>query len=117
MPHRPAWRNAKHASQWENTLKTYADPVFGSMPVHTVNTSLVMKVIEPLWRGHLHQLLPARTKVRQVAHHVALPYADLPAFMEALRIEKGTAACALEFLILAAARTSEVIGADGMNSI
>jgi hypothetical protein len=46
--HRPAWRNAKHASQRENPVKTYADPLFGWMPVQLVGTNLVMKVIEPL---------------------------------------------------------------------
>ena len=28
------------------------------------------------WRGHLDHLLPARSKVRQVKHHAALPYAE-----------------------------------------
>lgn len=63
------------------------------------------------WRGHLDQLLPDRKKVRTVRHHPALPYAELPAFMIALREREGVSARALEFLILTAARTSEVIGA------
>ena len=64
------------------------------------------------WRGHLDKLLPARSKVRKVKHHAALPYADLPDFMAALRTQEGTAARALEFAILTAARTGEVIGAS-----
>jgi integrase len=63
------------------------------------------------WRGHLDKLLPARSKVREVEHHAALPYADLSAFLVALREQEGVAALALEFLILTAARTGEVIGA------
>ena len=63
------------------------------------------------WRGHLDKLLPARAKVRKVKHHAALPYAELPEFMAALRTQDGVSARALEFLILAAARTGEVIGA------
>jgi integrase len=63
------------------------------------------------WRGHLDHLLPARGKVRRVKHHAALPYTQLPAFMAALRSRDATAARALEFAILTAARTSEVIGA------
>jgi integrase len=63
------------------------------------------------WRGHLDHLLPARSKVRKVKHHAALPYAELPPFMTALRTHPGTAARAFEFAILTAARTSEVIGA------
>lgn len=63
------------------------------------------------WRGHLEQLLPARAKVRKVQHHPALPYAELGSFMAALRAEEGVAARALDFTILTAARTSEVLNA------
>jgi integrase len=63
------------------------------------------------WRGHLDKLMPARSKVRVVEHHAALPYAELPAFLVALREHEGIAARALEFAILTAARTGEVIGA------
>jgi integrase len=63
------------------------------------------------WRGHLSNLLPARAEVRAVEHHAALPYAEIGAFMTDLRSREGTAADALEFLILTAARTNEVIEA------
>jgi integrase len=63
------------------------------------------------WRGHLDHLLPARSKVRKVEHHAALPYAALPRFLVSLRQEEGIAARALEFAILTAARTGEVLGA------
>jgi len=63
------------------------------------------------WRGHLDKLLPARSKVREIEHHAALPYAELPGFLVALRDQEGIAARALEFAILTAARTGEVIGA------
>jgi integrase len=142
---RLAQRQARRAM--ELTLKTYAEPVIGALSVHSIDTALVMKIIEPLWskkpetasrlrgrieavldwatvcgfrqgenparwRGHLDKLLPARTKVRKVKHHAALPYDELPAFMAALRAHDGVAARALEFLILTAARTGEVIGAQ-----
>lgn len=61
------------------------------------------------WRDNLDQLLPKLSEVRKVTHHPALPYAELPAFMEKLRSQEGTAARALEFAILTAARTEEVI--------
>jgi integrase len=64
------------------------------------------------WRGHLDKLLPARRKVRKVEHHAALPYVELPAFMADLRQREGMAARALEFAILTAARTGEVLGAE-----
>jgi integrase len=63
------------------------------------------------WRGHLDKLLPARSKVCEVEHHAALPYAELPGFLVTLREQEGIAARALEFAILTAARTGEVIGA------
>ena len=63
------------------------------------------------WRGHLENLLPAQFDVKRVKHHGALPYAELPVFMEVLRAEQGAVARGLEFTILTAARTGEVIGA------
>src|SRR6476620_688354 len=63
------------------------------------------------WRVHLDQLLPARSKVHKVRHHAALPFGELPPFTIALRKRAGVAARALEFAILTAARTGEVIGA------
>jgi integrase len=63
------------------------------------------------WRGHLDKVLPPRSRVRQVRHLAALPYAELPAFLENLRRREATAARGLEFLVLTAARTGEVIGA------
>jgi integrase len=156
--HRAGWRNAKHAAQWEATLATYAEPIIGGLPIPTIDTALVMKVLEqevggksgkrgPLWtakpetasrlrgriesildwarvrdyregenparwRGHLDKLLPAPTKVRKVQHHAALSYTELPDFMGGLRNQQGVAARALEFAILTAARTGEVIGAQ-----
>lgn len=62
-------------------------------------------------RGHLDNLLPAISKRRRVQHHPALPYVELGEFMAGLRKQEGIAAKALEFLILTAARTGEVIGA------
>jgi integrase len=65
------------------------------------------------WRGHLDKALPNKAKVRAVEHHPALPFAELPGFLEELRQENGVAARALEFAIVTSARTGEVIGARG----
>ena len=62
------------------------------------------------WRGRVMYLLPKRSKAAAVKHHPALPYARMGEFMAALRLQDGTAARALEFLILTAARTSEATG-------
>ena len=144
--HSSGWRNAKHADQWRSTLTTYAYPSFGDLLVQTVDTTLVLKALEPIWttktetasrvrgriesvidwatarkyrhgenparwRGHLDKLLPARSKVRKVVHHPALPYDEAGAFMAELRNREGVSARALELTILTAARTSEVLGA------
>ena len=62
------------------------------------------------WRGHLDHLLPRQPKLTR-GHHAALPFRDAPAFMAELRARDAPAARALEFLILCAARSGEVIGA------
>jgi integrase len=61
------------------------------------------------WRGHLSHLLPSPMKVRPVKHHAALPYTEIPTLVKKLHEVEGVAALALEFLILTAARTGEVI--------
>lgn len=142
----PGWKHEKQGKLWANTLAAYAYPVLGDLPVQSIDTGLVLKVLQPiwytkpetagrvrqriesilgyakvsgyrdgdnpaLWDDHLEKVLPAQSKVRPLQHFAALPYKDHPAFMTALRNQDGIAAKALEFLILTAARTGEVIGA------
>jgi integrase len=63
------------------------------------------------WRGHLDNLLAARSKVRAIEHHAALPYAEVPAFMAELRGRRGMAALALEFAVLTCVRSADVFNA------
>lgn len=63
-----------------------------------------------LWRGHLKSILPARQRLTR-RHHAAMPYRDVPAFVERLRRLEALSARALEFLILTAARSGEVLEA------
>jgi integrase len=114
--------------------------------VAEIDTALVLKVLEPIWKtkaetagrvrgriervldaakvrhqrtgenparwkGHLDKQLPAVGKVKAVRHFPALPFAEMPAFMAELRAKEFISARALEFTILTAARTNEVIGA------
>lgn len=60
-----------------------------------------------LWRGHLVHILPQRSKLTR-GHHAAMPYRDVPDFIERLQKLEAIAARALEFLILTAARSGEV---------
>jgi len=62
------------------------------------------------WKGHIENVLPSRSKVQQTNHHAALPFAKIPTFIASLQQREGVAARALEFLILCASRTGEVIG-------
>ena len=64
------------------------------------------------WKGHLDNLLPARSKVKKVKHHAALPYDEIGAFMNQLSERESVSARGLEFQILTAARTGEVMGAN-----
>ncbi len=63
------------------------------------------------WRGHLQNLLPKRSKVQKVQHFPALPYDEIGPFLSQVRGLGGVAPRALEFVILTACRTGEVIGA------
>ena len=62
------------------------------------------------WRGHIAQILPPRSRLTR-GHHKAMPYEAIPAFMAKLREREAMAALALEFVVLTATRTSEVLGA------
>jgi integrase len=144
--HRAGWKNAKHAEQWESTLRTYCATIW-KLDVSAVDTDQVMKCLDPIWtsktetasrlrgriervlswatvrklrsgdnparwRGHLDQLLKPRNKVQKVEHRAALPYADMAAFMAALRQRQGLAARVLELQILTATRPGEAAGAQ-----
>lgn len=142
---KPAWKSAKHAQQWTNTLKQYAYPVIGQRPIGEVDTDHIVEILSPIWqettetatrlrgriesvldwatvkgwrkgdnparfKGHMEYLMP-KVRVGTKKHHASLPYEELPKFMEKLQAESGMARYALEFLILCASRTGEVIGA------
>lgn len=63
------------------------------------------------WSGHLSMILPKRQRLTR-GHHAALPFDQMPAFMNKLRAKPSLAAKALEFTVLCASRTSETLGAD-----
>lgn len=47
--HKAGWKNAKHGQQWENTLKTYADPFIGELSPAEIQTDDVLKALKPIW--------------------------------------------------------------------
>lgn len=64
--HRSGWRNAKHATQWENTLETYAYPIFGGKHVRDVGKGDVLAVIEPLWTTKNETAVRLRSRIELV---------------------------------------------------
>ena len=139
----PTRNNAKHGAQWINTLRDYAFPKIGRMPVDAIGQPEVLMCLSPIWtekhetarrlaqriktvldvgrsRGFREGENPVTAvkeagvlpKVKaKVEHHDAMPWRDVPAFYAQLEARTATAAKALQFAILTACRTSEVLGA------
>ena len=63
------------------------------------------------WRGHLDQLLSKPRQTTPTTHFAALPFEDLPLFISKIRSKPNVSYLALEFAILTASRTNEVINA------
>jgi integrase len=136
-----SWKSTRHWEQWRQSLDNYILPVLGELDVASIDTEHVMKVLSPIWdtkpetasrvrgrierilafagidpnparwRGHLQYRLAARNKARSVKHLAALDWREMPAFMARLREVDGIDAAALEFCVLTAGRTSEVLAA------
>lgn len=64
--HRAGWRNDKHGKQWDSTLSAYAYPVFGDLPVAAIDTGLVMKVLEPIWKTKTETASRLRGRIEAV---------------------------------------------------
>ncbi len=60
------------------------------------------------WKGGLQSLLAAPSKAQRVVSHPSMPYAQLPAFMQALQQREGAGPRAMMLLILTACRSGEV---------
>jgi integrase len=62
------------------------------------------------WRGHLENLLLKPSRLSR-GHHAAMRYQDVPGFVAKLREREAVAALGLEFTILTAGRSGEILGA------
>jgi integrase len=141
--HKAGWKNKKHIDQWINTLNDYVIPHFGGTRVDQVQTPDVLKALAPIWLTKPETARRVRQRIGAVMdwakasgfrtgdnpvdgvekglpkqngrdrHHEAMPYAQVPAFIKALRSSDAgeITQLALEFLILTASRTSEVLQA------
>ena len=137
----PTWKNQKHGQQWINTLRDYAFPKIGRMPIDSIGQPEILMCLSPIWtdKHETARRLAQRIKaVLDVAkskgfrsgenpvtairdakvlpavkakpqHHDAMPWRDVPAFFAELKGRTAMAAKALQFTILTASRTSEVL--------
>lgn len=64
--HRGSWKNQKHAAQWESTLATYASPIIGSLPVASVDTPQVVKVLQPIWQEKTETATRLRARIENI---------------------------------------------------
>ena len=108
----PRWKNVKHTDQWINTLRTYAFPVIGKMPLDRIERRDVLGILTPIWAAKPETARRVRQRIRTVlkwamahefvehnsageaidgalpamrrfkAHHRALPYAEVPAALD-----------------------------------
>lgn len=131
------WKNGKHPS-WMSSLENHVFPVIGKTPVDAIDSAAVLRVLEPIWLtipdtarrilqrigatldyAHIKGLVPEEISLRsvtrglprqarQVTHLAAMPYADVPAFMQKLAaLENSVGRDALKLTILTAARSNE----------
>jgi integrase len=64
--HRASWSNAKHAAQWESTLRTYAFPTFGALPVADVADADVRRVLDPIWHAKTETATRLRSRIELI---------------------------------------------------
>lgn len=64
--HRAGWRNAKHAAQWAATLRAYASPVIGALPVAEVDTAHVVRVLAPIWTSKTETATRLRGRIEAI---------------------------------------------------
>lgn len=64
--HGAGWKNAKHAQQWTNTLKTYVYPAIGDLPISRVTTQHVLDILKPIWTTKAETASRVRSRVELI---------------------------------------------------
>ncbi len=135
--------NGKHVKQWRSTMRDYVFPRIGKRPIADISAAEVIDVLKPIWfkkpetasrvlqrikavfdgailRGTRERANPCigvtrelGTDHRSVTHHAALPWQDVPTFVQSLGGRRALAVTklALGFLVLTATRSGDVRGA------
>jgi integrase len=140
----PSFKNEKHRKQWLASLEADVFPAFGDRPVDQIETADILKVLSAIWLAKPETARRVRQRIKMVldwakasgfrsrdnpvdgvtkvlpkhrataAHHPALPYQQVPAFIQALRDAHAAESVrlAFELTILCATRTSETLWAS-----
>ncbi|PJI88578.1 DUF4102 domain-containing protein [Sphingomonas koreensis] len=139
--HEKAWKNGKHQNQWIAILTIYAFPKIGDLTVDKIEGPAIREVLIPIWLSKPETARRVRQRIGTVldwacakgfrateapmrslskglprqpkkdGHFAAMPYADVPAFVEKLGERESVGRLALEALILTATRSGEIRGA------
>jgi integrase len=139
--HKKGWKNGKHQNQWLRTLEVYAFPTLGDRLVSEIDGPVVRDVLADIWtdkpetarrvrqrigavldwaysKGHRESEAPMRSlskglprQPNKSGHHAAMPYPDVPAFLDRLHERESWGRLALKAAILTAARSGEIRGA------
>lgn len=67
--HQAGWKNAKHASQWANTLKAYAFPIIGKLPVNAITVDHILQILRPIWSAKAETAGRVRGRIEAVLSH------------------------------------------------
>lgn len=136
--HKASWKNGKHQNQWLTTLETYAFPKLGDRLVNEIGAPEIRDVLAPIWlskpetarrvrqrigtvldwacvKGFRENEAPLRSlskglprQPKKDGHFAAMPYAELPAFLNRLTERESIGRLALEAVILTASRSGEI---------
>lgn len=140
--HKAGWKNGKHQAQWLTTLENYAFPALGDRLVSEIEGPAIRDVLASIWlskpetarrvrqrigtvldwsyaKGYRPTEAPMRSlskglprQPKKDCHFAAMPFAEVPQFIAALRERTSAGRLALEALILTAARSGEIRGAS-----
>jgi integrase len=64
--HEASWTNATHRRQWRVSLEQHVYPALGSVQADKIDTALVMKAIEPIWRKRNTTAARLRTRIESI---------------------------------------------------
>ena len=64
--HKDSWKNAKHHSQWANTIRDYAKPIIGDMDVANITTEHILRVMQPIWSDKTETAVRLRGRIEKI---------------------------------------------------